>query len=482
MEPSVKTSRRLPGMADLLEEEVELLDGTQRALRACLARHGYRMVATPMLEATELFLRKSGGELASQMYSFVEPGGRRVSLRPEFTSAVIRLFIDRSDEVVLPVRWCYAGPVFRHDPRGTAGSPRQFTQVGAEIIGAVGPYADAEVMALACQGLTDVGMEDLSLVVGDVGMVQELLRQFHISERARIFILRSMGELRAGPAGREAVLDQARRLSLLGDGSPEVSLPGVLRKKQARSDVHELARRVLANASSHPMGVRTPEEIQARLLWKLQATDAPDRVERALEFATELATIRGESAETLKAVRKLLRKYDLNAGALASLEDLLDALASHSLDNVSVSLDMGLARGLAYYSGLVFEVRHGTGPDGDVVAGGGRYDGLVRALGGPQDFPALGFAYTLEQVVAALPQGERKAGNPQQGPVLVASESPDAYSNALACAQEMRRQGDVVEVAFGHGGADSHRAYARSRGMYSIVVVDENGKKRRHRV
>ena len=403
MEPSVQTSRRLPGMTDLLEDEVELLDATQRALRLCLTRHGYRMVDTPMLESTELFLRKSGGELASQMYSFVEPGGRRVSLRPEFTSAVIRLFIDRCDDVVLPVRWCYAGPVFRHDPRGADGSPRQFTQVGAELIGAAGPHADAEVMALACRGLTGVDLQGLSLVVGDVGMVHELLRQFDISERARVFILRSMADLRDGSGGRQAVLDQARRLGLLGESAPEPDLPGAPQRQAARSDVHELARRVLANASSHPMGVRTPEEIQARLLWKLQATDAPERVERALEFAAELAAVRGDAAVTLDAVRKLLGKYGLNAGALTSLEDLLTALASHSLDNVDASLDMGLARGLAYYSGLVFEIRRA---DGAVVAGGGRYDGLVRALGGPQDVPALGFAYTLEHVVAALPCGE----------------------------------------------------------------------------
>ena len=142
---------------------------------------------------------------------------------------------------------------------------------------------------------------------------------------------------------------------------------------------------------------------------------------------------------------------------------------------------MGLARGLAYYSGLVFEVRHGA-DDGPVVAGGGRYDGLVRALGGTQDVPALGFAYTLEQVVAALPGGETTDEAREHGPVLVASQSPDAYSNALTCAQEMRSRGDVVEVALAHGGAESHRAYARSRGLHRIVVVDENGKTRRHRV
>ena len=93
----------------------------------------------PILESTELFLRKSGGDLASQMYSFNDPGSNAVSLRPEFTSAIMRHYLESTCAVDHDpvVRWQYAGPVFRYDlgnppPADNSG---QFTQVGAELIG-----------------------------------------------------------------------------------------------------------------------------------------------------------------------------------------------------------------------------------------------------------------------------------------------------------------------------------------------------------
>ena len=125
----------LMGMRDLFEEENRHKLRVQNELQAALSLCGYRTIDTPVLEPTDIFLRKSGGELASQMYSFVEPGGHQVSLRPEFTSQVIRLFLQQEGAHSLPVRWQYAGPVFRYTA-GEVGHGRQFTQVGAELIGA----------------------------------------------------------------------------------------------------------------------------------------------------------------------------------------------------------------------------------------------------------------------------------------------------------------------------------------------------------
>ena len=80
---------------DVAEDAYLALRKAQTALQEMLRSRGYRYVDTPILEETDLFLRKSGGELASRMYSFVDPGGRRVSLRPEFTASVIRVFLDQ---------------------------------------------------------------------------------------------------------------------------------------------------------------------------------------------------------------------------------------------------------------------------------------------------------------------------------------------------------------------------------------------------
>ena len=89
--------RRLPGMRDEGYVALELRTTLQRTLQDLLRSHGYRGIDTPILEPTELFLRKSGGELASRMYTFTDPGGNRVSMRPEFTSSAIRYYLELSE-------------------------------------------------------------------------------------------------------------------------------------------------------------------------------------------------------------------------------------------------------------------------------------------------------------------------------------------------------------------------------------------------
>ena len=72
--------------------------GVRARLARFMERRGYAEVSTPIIEPTDLFLKKSGGELAAQMYSFTDPSGRPVSLRPEFTSSVALAF---AEELVL---------------------------------------------------------------------------------------------------------------------------------------------------------------------------------------------------------------------------------------------------------------------------------------------------------------------------------------------------------------------------------------------
>ena len=104
-------------MADIEAAELARRDGLVRGLADLFARRGYEPVDTPLLEETELFIRKSGGDLSSRLYSFREPGGYDVSLRPEFTAQVLRLAaMSRLDD--LPARFQYAGPVFRYPARG----------------------------------------------------------------------------------------------------------------------------------------------------------------------------------------------------------------------------------------------------------------------------------------------------------------------------------------------------------------------------
>ena len=164
---------RLPGTRDIKEKSYDSLNESMKSFNDYLLGKQYNLISTPILEKTELFVRKSGGELTGQLYSFVDPGGNRVSLRPEFTPSVIRHFIQAGQSLDLPIRWQYSGPVFRYN--GENNHPyTQFTQIGAELIGKGDVDADAEILCTAWQTLREIGLSKFEMRIGHLGILQDL--------------------------------------------------------------------------------------------------------------------------------------------------------------------------------------------------------------------------------------------------------------------------------------------------------------------
>ena len=465
--------RRLRGMQDLSPQQWVELHRLRESLRSYLALYGYRSVETPLLEETELFLRKSGGELAAQLYTFADPGGRRVSLRPEFTASVVRASMEGSLKGDLPLRLQYAGPVFRY-PFDQEEEHRQFTQVGAELLGVPGPAADAEVLALACKGLSSVGIQDHTLTIGHLGAVNAFLDQLGLSDRGRLFLLGSLPLLKSGPSASEEVRRRATELGLLPEAQGEAVLArGVSRISLA--DAPGLVESFLRGEVDGPTGQRTPEEILSRYLRRLKGLDEPAHVERALEFTFRLAAISGEPAPALQQARELAADFSLDVSGLAPLEQALDYLNGYDIEGASLQLDLGLARGIAYYTGIVFEVAHPQAVGGPSLCGGGRYDGLVTALGGKENLPALGFAYTAEQVLK-LAKGRRdEDATAPPVRVLVVPESSAALVAASRVAQELRKRGTPTELDLLPRSLTQAQDYATERCIPEVKVVREDG-------
>ena len=189
--------RSLVGMNDLDSLAWQRSDHVLSSLRNHMGSRGYQPIDTPLLEETELFVRKSGGDLAGRLYNFTDPGGTSVSLRPEFTSSVIRHYIDNEESLSLPLRWQYSGPVFRYSP-AEQGSYRQFTQSGAELVGATSEDADIEIISLAVSGLHEIGLDGFRLRIGHLGVLHSLLDEFGLSEPAKLFIISNMNSLKEG--------------------------------------------------------------------------------------------------------------------------------------------------------------------------------------------------------------------------------------------------------------------------------------------
>jgi histidyl-tRNA synthetase len=124
--------------------------------------YGYDQVATPIFEFTEVFKRTLGDTsdvVTKEMYTFTDRSGDEITLRPEGTAGVARMVIAEGLAQSLPLKYFYAGPMFRHE-RPQKGRLRQFHQIGVELLGVAGPQGDIEVLALAAHILDALGLGD----------------------------------------------------------------------------------------------------------------------------------------------------------------------------------------------------------------------------------------------------------------------------------------------------------------------------------
>ncbi|HET6497961.1 MAG TPA: histidine--tRNA ligase, partial [Coriobacteriia bacterium] len=137
-------------------------------------RYGYEPIYTPIFEHTEVFTRGIGEAtdiVSKEMYTFEDRSGRSLTLRPEGTASVVRAALEHA---LVPqgssLKLYYAGPMFRYE-RPQKGRARQFWQVGAEILGAGGPGADAEVIVLLWRLYQALGIPaaNLSLLLNSMG-------------------------------------------------------------------------------------------------------------------------------------------------------------------------------------------------------------------------------------------------------------------------------------------------------------------------
>ena len=479
--------RHLNGMRDLPQGSWAPLKATQDLLREQFYLHGYQVIETPFLEPTELFLRKSGGELASQMYTFTDPGGNEVSLRPEFTSSVVRHYLMEDASEQLPIRVQYAGPVFRYEGASPERSQkvgnlyRQFNQVGAELLGSSSPRADAEVLSLSYTALTSLGLTGHRLEIGDLGVLYRLLTSLELSDRAIAFIFSSVAALTKGQEGLDRTLERAKQLGLLGADAQHGYLASAIANME-EGEARELLQGLLDWAEVGSLGQRQHSEVVDRLLRKFRGSDDPDRLRHGLEIAYTLAKVSGEPEACLSEVAHLIRSFGLNESALDRLREVMELLDAEQEDSASVVLDFGLARGFAYYTGVVFEIGH-PAIQGS-IGGGGRYDGLATALGSPSNIPALGFAYTLEHLLEALELVESGCVTAQDQPKRVLILAPDAtaYRKALRLAQQLRGEGSAVYMDVNAVSLEESHSYATALGIGEVIVVDGDGKSTKYEV
>lgn len=245
------------GMRDVLPSEVMAQTAVAASIERVLAASGYEPVDLPIIEHRDLYLRKLGEELVGKVYEF-NFNGRDLALRPEWTASVLRAYVGCMQDQPLPLRLRYAGPVFRNE-RPQRATYRQFTQIGVELIGGAAPRADAECLALACEGLAAAGVTRFTVRIGHIGLIRSLLASLGLSERTQGRLAWDLERLRehGAPAVRAELDVSAATLDpALLDGIDDQRAEALL--------LHAL-REIGVNLR---FGTRPPEAIVGRLVRK----------------------------------------------------------------------------------------------------------------------------------------------------------------------------------------------------------------------
>ncbi len=167
---------RIRGMHDIVPDEIGWWQQAESVLRETARRYNYHEIRFPVVEYTELFSRGMGEStdvVGKEMYTFLDRGGRSLSLRPEGTASVVRAYIDQGWPAQAPFqKLFYMGPMFRYE-KPQKGRCRQFHQFGVEALGSLDPGLDVEVIRFALSMMTQLGMGGLWLRLNSIGCSED---------------------------------------------------------------------------------------------------------------------------------------------------------------------------------------------------------------------------------------------------------------------------------------------------------------------
>lgn len=161
-QPRMTELQALRGMRDLLPSDMRRHRRVVNIAHDVALRYGFEEMATPLLETVDVFSRTLGDSsdvVMKEMYSFTDKGGEVICLRPENTAGVMRAVASNGLTQSLPLKFFYAGPMFRYE-RPQKGRLRQFHQIGTELIGPANPIADCEIIACGYAILRELGLAD----------------------------------------------------------------------------------------------------------------------------------------------------------------------------------------------------------------------------------------------------------------------------------------------------------------------------------
>lgn len=372
------------GFRDVVSEEALVRENLISRVRSCFAARGYLPVETPTLEVLDVM--EAGGHVPEAPFKFFDSHGDLLAMRPDVTMQIARMYAARSDAmggITKPLRLRYTQRVFRE--KTVEAAARELTQCGAECLGVSSIEADIELVSMLATTLEECGLTRFTIALGSAGVLRDLLKVSGATDQWQAAVL------------------QAYHTSNFVYLSELVSAAEKVEPKNFK-----LADPALSNPGSVDLQV-------ARAIF-------------------ELSRLRG-GKQALEDVRALLKPFGCESG-IAELETVFEALVERGLGE-KILIDFSVMSSFDYYTGLVFEA-YAPGL-GSPLGGGGRYDNLLAAYGA-EKVPAAGFAFYLEQVMAARQAAVQFALREAEGKAVQACQAcaDDTLTSEKTSARPLR--------------------------------------------
>ncbi|GER25781.1 histidine--tRNA ligase [Striga asiatica] len=428
------------GTRDFPPEEMRLRNWLFQNFREVSQSFGFEEVDFPVLESEALFIRKAGEEIRDQLYCFEDRGNRRVALRPELTPSLARLVIQKGKSVSLPLKWFAIGQCWRYE-RMTRGRRREHYQWNMDIIGVPNVAAEAELISSIVTffkriGITasDVGFKVSSRKLHDSALVSKRLvfnrvqyiKHLRNTDMLPMYCVQVLQEVLRRYSVPEKLFGRVCVIiDKVSDNEHEVSV----------ISIHFL---LPISATSVLLFIFLPFLC---LLEKIPIDDIKKEL-RSAELSEEAVEELLEIL-TMKSLTKLEEKLGASVEVLADLKQLFSLAEKYGYSEW-IQFDASIVRGLAYYTGIVFE---GFDREGKLraICGGGRYDRLLSTFGG-DDLPACGFGFGDAVIVELL---KEKGLLPELSPQvrnIVCSLDQDLQGSASLVAARLREKGQSVDL------------------------------------
>ncbi len=411
------------GFRDVVSEEALVREELTSRVKACFAAKGYLPVETPTLEVLDVM--EAGGHVPEAPFKFFDSHGDLLAMRPDVTMQVARMCASRSEAsggIEKPLRLRYTQRVFRE--KTIEAAARELTQCGAECLGVPGREADLELVSMFASALEECGLTQFTIALGSAGVLRDLLSESCASEQWQSAVLQAyhtsnfvyLGELveaakRASAAKR---VSAAERVSTGASGSTVVE--SSTDSTATNSPIGAAATELSAsdkNDNSTPSNSSTSDTNSYKLADPALTNPGEVRLEVAQAIFV-LSRLRG-GKQALVEVRGLLEPFGCEE-PITELEAVYDALVEQGLGD-KLLIDFSVMSSFDYYTGLVFEA-YAPGL-GSPLGGGGRYDNLLASYGAKK-IPAAGFAFYLEQVMAARQEAATRETTNNPRPLRIA--------------------------------------------------------------